>query len=42
MAAPILTFENLGLVQGEGWLLRGLDIYVGERREAPVQDIAAE
>ena len=31
MAAPILTYENLGLVQGEGWLFRGLDIYVGER-----------
>jgi ATP-binding cassette subfamily F protein uup len=31
MAAPILSFEGLGLVQGEGWLFRGLDIYVGER-----------
>ena len=31
MAAPILSFENLGLVQGEGWLLRGLDIYIGPR-----------
>ena len=31
MAAPILSFENLGLVQGEGWLLRDLDIYVGPR-----------
>ena len=31
MAAPILSFENLGLIQGEGWLFRGLDIYVGER-----------
>ncbi len=31
MPAPVLSYENLGLVQGEGWLLRGLDIYVGER-----------
>ncbi|MBA3525754.1 MAG: ATP-binding cassette domain-containing protein [Sphingomonas sp.] len=31
MAAPILAYENLGLVQGEGWLFRGLDIYVGAR-----------
>ena len=31
MAPPILSFENLGLVQGEGWLFRGLDIHVGPR-----------
>jgi ATP-binding cassette subfamily F protein uup len=31
MAAPILSYEGLGLIQGEGWLFRGLDIYVGER-----------
>src|SRR5690348_3530006 len=31
MAAPILSYETLGLIQGEGWLFRGLDIYVGER-----------
>jgi ATP-binding cassette subfamily F protein uup len=31
MAAPILSYEKLGLVQGEGWLFRGLDIYIGER-----------
>src|SRR5678815_2295117 len=31
MAAPILTYENLGLIQGEGWLFRDLDLYVGER-----------
>src|SRR3954467_6293914 len=31
MAAPILSYENLGLIQGEGWLFRGLDLYVGER-----------
>ncbi len=29
MAAPILSYENLGLVQGSGWLFRHLDIYVG-------------
>ncbi len=31
MPAPILSYEKLGLVQGEGWLLRGLDIFVGAR-----------
>ena len=31
MAAPILSFEDLGLIQGEGWLFRGLDLYIGER-----------
>ncbi|HEX6604176.1 MAG TPA: ATP-binding cassette domain-containing protein, partial [Sphingomicrobium sp.] len=31
MAAPILSYEDLGLIQGEGWLLRGLDIRVGAR-----------
>ncbi len=31
MAAPILTYENLGLVQGSGWLFRGLDIHIGAR-----------
>jgi ATP-binding cassette subfamily F protein uup len=31
MAAPVLAFENLGLIQGSGWLFRNLDIYVGER-----------
>jgi ATP-binding cassette subfamily F protein uup len=31
MAAPILSYEELGLIQGEGWLFRGLDLYVGER-----------
>ncbi|MDP1028392.1 ATP-binding cassette domain-containing protein [Sphingomonas sp. KR1UV-12] len=31
MAAPILAYENLGLVQGSGWLFRGLDINVGQR-----------
>ncbi|MCW2393844.1 MULTISPECIES: ABC-F family ATP-binding cassette domain-containing protein [unclassified Sphingobium] len=31
MAPPLLSFENLGLIQGAGWLFRGLDIHVGER-----------
>ncbi len=31
MAAPVLAYENLGLVQGSGWLFRGLDIFIGAR-----------
>ncbi|KQM71596.1 ABC-F family ATP-binding cassette domain-containing protein [Sphingomonas sp. Leaf20] len=31
MAAPILAFEDLGLVQGSGWLFRNLDIHIGPR-----------
>ncbi len=31
MAAPILSYEGLGVVQGEGWLLRGLDVHIGAR-----------
>ena len=31
MAPPILSYEKLGLHQGEGWLFRGLDLYVGPR-----------
>lgn len=31
MAAPVLSYEKLGLVQGSGWLFRDLDIYVGQR-----------
>jgi len=31
MAAPVLAYENLGLIQGSGWLFRGLDLFVGER-----------
>ncbi|MFC0101884.1 ABC-F family ATP-binding cassette domain-containing protein [Sphingopyxis terrae] len=31
MAAPILSYEGLGLVQGTGWLFQDLDIYVGAR-----------
>ena len=31
MAAPLLSYENLGLVQGTGWLFRGLNLQIGER-----------
>ncbi len=31
MAAPILAYEGLGLVQGSGWLFRDLDIHIGPR-----------
>ena len=31
MAAPILAYEDLGLVQGAGWLFRHLDVYIGQR-----------
>jgi len=31
MSAPVLAYENLGLIQGAGWLFRGLDLYVGAR-----------
>src|SRR5687768_2349004 len=31
MAAPILSYEGLGLIQGEGWLFRGLDVHIGAR-----------
>ncbi|MGI4879540.1 MAG: ATP-binding cassette domain-containing protein, partial [Janthinobacterium lividum] len=31
MAAPVLALENIGLNQGSHWLLRGLDLAVGER-----------
>jgi ATP-binding cassette subfamily F protein uup len=31
MAAPVLAYENLGLVQGSGWLFEGLDLFIGER-----------
>jgi len=31
MAAPILSYEKLGLIQGAGWLFRGLDLHIGER-----------
>ena len=29
MPAPILAFENLGVIQGAGWLFRHLDLHVG-------------
>ncbi|KQN19543.1 elongation factor 3 [Sphingomonas sp. Leaf33] len=31
MAAPILSYEKLGLVQGSGWLFRDLDLFIGQR-----------
>src|SRR5579875_2277399 len=31
MPAPILAYENLGLIQGSGWLFRGLDLFIGQR-----------
>ncbi len=31
MAAPTLAYEDLGLVQGAGWLFRHLDLYIGDR-----------
>jgi ATP-binding cassette subfamily F protein uup len=31
MAAPILSYEDLGIVQGSGWLFRHLDLYIGAR-----------
>jgi len=31
MAAPVLAYENLGLIQGSGWLFRNLDLFIGER-----------
>jgi ATP-binding cassette subfamily F protein uup len=31
MPAPILAYENLGVIQGSGWLFRGLDIHIGPR-----------
>ncbi|MCD2314609.1 ATP-binding cassette domain-containing protein [Sphingomonas sp. IC-11] len=31
MVAPILAYEDLGLIQGAGWLFRNLNFYVGPR-----------
>ncbi len=31
MVAPVLSYEDLGIVQGSGWLFRHLDIYIGPR-----------
>ncbi len=30
-AAPILSWEGLGLIQGSGWLFRDLDIHIGPK-----------
>ncbi|MFS0737338.1 ATP-binding cassette domain-containing protein [Sphingomonas sp. 1P06PA] len=31
MSAPILSMQDIGLVQGHGWLFKGLDIFIGPR-----------
>src|SRR5215207_4359563 len=31
MASPILSYEGLGLVQGDGWLFRGIDLFLAPR-----------
>src|SRR6188474_2809073 len=31
MAAPVLAYEDLGLIQGSGWLFRKLDLFIGSR-----------
>ena len=31
MAAPVLAYEDLGLIQGSGWLFRNLDLFIGGR-----------
>src|SRR6478609_9385568 len=31
MAAPLLSYENLGLNQGTAWLFRGLDLTISAR-----------
>jgi ATP-binding cassette subfamily F protein uup len=31
MPAPLLSYERLGLIQGEGWLFRGIDVHIGAR-----------
>ena len=31
MAAPILSYEDLGIIQGSGWLFRRLDIHIAPR-----------
>ena len=30
-AAPILSWEDLGLIQGSGWLFRELNLFIGPR-----------
>ncbi len=31
MAAPLLAYEDLGVIQGAGWLFRHLNLYIGAR-----------
>ncbi|WP_299645562.1 ABC-F family ATP-binding cassette domain-containing protein [Sphingomonas bacterium] len=31
MAAPVLAYEDLGIIQGSGWLFRHLDLHLGQR-----------
>ncbi len=31
MLPPVLAYEDLGLVQGSGWLFRHLDLFVAPR-----------
>lgn len=31
MAAPVLAYENLGLIQGSGWLFRHINLNIGAR-----------
>src|SRR5688572_10444415 len=31
MSAPVLAYENLGLIQGSGWLFRHLDLFIDAR-----------
>ena len=31
MSAPVLAYENLGLIQGSGWLFRHLDLFIAPR-----------
>jgi len=30
-AAPILSWEGLGLIQGSGWLFRDIDLFIGQK-----------
>src|SRR5687767_13091906 len=31
MAAATLSYEQLGLIQGDGWLFRGIDVFIRPR-----------
>ena len=31
MAAPVLAYEDLGLILGDGWIFRQLNLFIGER-----------